>query len=707
MLRYPLTIFLSAFLLFQVQPLVGKMILPWFGGTPAVWTACMLFFQMLLLGGYAYAHFVTQRLPAVVLAVVHGGLLLLSLLYLPVTAAPSWKPQGSELPVLQILGLLVFTVGLPYFLLSTTGPLLQESFRRETGRPPYRLYSLSNIGSLLALLTYPVVFEPQLTLRWQSVGWSIGYATFVALCMWSTVAFVRLARRVPDASDAPPVPTGVAPAESAAEPTAARPSLGIILLWLALAACGSLMLLATTNQLCLEVTSVPFLWVLPLSIYLLTFIITFDGERWYHRGTMVTMQAVAVLLGCYALSQGHEMGAWTQMAIYSSILFVFCMVCHGELAQSKPAPQYVTLFYLMVSAGGALGGVLVAVVAPLIFKGYWEYPLGLLATVVLTFVASQMRSESKLKLPRPAWFVGGALVVALSLATGVIMGRKGTDVHATLETSRNFYGVLRVEREESLRHDNGPHHALIHGTIQHGTQLLDPDKRNWPTTYYGHNTGVGLTIDRHPRRSAENPADRTLRMGVVGLGTGTLAAYGQQGDVLKFYEINPEVVRLSDKYFTYRRDTPAEVDVILGDARLNLERERAEKDPHKFDILAIDAFSSDSIPMHLLTKESVDLYLNRLQPDGILAIHTSNRFLDLSGVVLAIAQELGWPCILINTPEEYQLGVNPSTWILITQNWKFLNDEKIRAVSGPSWPESGEPILWTDDYGSLWHVIEE
>ena len=713
MFRYPLTIFLSAFLLFQVQPLVGKMILPWFGGTPAVWTSCMLFFQMLLLGGYAYAHFVTQRLPAMVLAVVHGGLLLASLLYLPVTAAESWKPQGSEPPVLQILGLLVLTVGLPYFLLSTTGPLLQESFRRETGRPPYRLYSLSNIGSLLALLTYPIVFEPQLTLRLQSITWSLGYAAFVAFGLWSTVALARLPRRDAESVDLEtgesPVAEGAAASNLAAAPIpTTAPTLGLLLLWLALAACGSLLLLATTNQLCLEMTSVPFLWVLPLSIYLLTFIITFNNERWYHRGIMVSLQAVAVLLGCYALVQGHGLPAVPQMVIYSSVLFVFCMVCHGELAQSKPAPQYATLFYLTVSAGGALGGVLVAIVAPLIFSsGYWEYPVGLLAAVLLTFIASQMQPESKLNLPRPVYFIGGAIVIVLSLATGVIMGRKGSDAHGTLETSRNFYGVLRVEREESVSHDHGPYNVLVHGTIQHGTQLLDLEKRSWPTTYYGHNSGVGLAIDRHPRRSAENTADRALRIGVVGLGTGTLAAYGQKGDALRFYEINSEVIRLSDKYFTYRRDTPAEVDVILGDARLSLERERAEDDPLKYDILVIDAFSSDSIPMHLLTKESVELYLDRLQPDGILAIHTSNRFLDLSSVVLGIAQELNWPCVLIESSGNHHKAVNQSQWILMTQNWEFLNDEEIRKVSTPSWPESGKPIVWTDDYGSLWHVISD
>ncbi len=694
MLRYPLTIFTRAFLLFQVQPLIGKMILPWFGGTPAVWTACMLFFQILLLGGYSYAHAATQRLPGAALAAVHGGLLLLSLLYLPVAPAEAWQPNGSEVPILQILGLLVFTIGLPYFLLSTTGPLLQESFRRETGRTPYRLYALSNIGSLLALLSYPFVFEPSLTIRVQSLVWSIGYASFVALGLWSTVGFLRVWRQA-----AIPLQT------TAEEAPTTRPGFRIILLWLALAACGSLMLLATTNQLCQEVTSVPFLWVLPLSLYLLTFIITFDHDRWYHRGAMITTLAAAVLLGCYALFEGHHLGVWTQLIIYSATLFTCCMVCHGELAQSKPAPQHATLFYLIVSAGGALGGILVAVVAPVAFNGYWEYPLGLLATVVLAFVASQVRSDAKLDLPKPAWFVGAAVVVALSLATGVIMGRRNRLVQTTLESTRNFYGVLRINREESTKNDNGPFREMIHGSIQHGFQYLDQEKKKWPTTYYGHESGVGLAIDHHPRRGAKDAAARTLRIGVVGLGAGTLAAYGGQGDVLKFYEINPEVIRLSDEYFTYRRDTPAEVEVILGDARLNLERERADQNSAKFDVLAIDAFSSDSIPMHLLTKQSVELYLDRLKPDGVLCIHISNRFLDLRGVVLGIAQELGWPSKLISSKGDDSQGTNDTSWVIITKNQAFLNDPQVKKSFSRDWPSKVEPILWTDDYGSLVPII--
>jgi hypothetical protein len=689
MIRYPITIFLSAFLLFQVQPLIGKLILPWFGGTPAVWTACMLFFQVLLLGGYSYAHLVTSRLTASSLAVLHGGLLLVSLAFLPIAPSALWKPTGTELPLVQILGLLLFTIGLPYFLLSTTGPLLQESFHRETGRTPYRLYALSNIGSLLALLTYPFVFEPQFTLRTQTQAWSAGYLAFVVLGLWSAAAFLRVWRAAPGhvSAQSPPVD----------EP---RPTARQIGMWLALAACGSVMLLATTNQMCMEVTSVPFLWVLPLSLYLFTFIICFDHERWYHRGTFLVLLGVAVLLACYAIFEGNSMPIPRQLAIYSSTLFICCMVCHGELVLTKPAPKYATLFYLMVSAGGALGGVLVAVVAPLVLNGYWEYHLGLLVTVALAFAASMKPSQKKTTIPRSVWIVGGGVAVALSIAVGLVVGR-GSRAEQTLAATRNFYGVLRVSRELSPHSDNGPLNELLNGSIQHGFQFLDAEKRRLPTTYYGPPSGVGLAIEHHPRRAAG-----PLRIGVVGLGCGTLAAYGRKGDYLRFYEINPEVVRLSSEYFTYRKDSPAEVEVVLGDARITLERELDEKHPQQFDVLAIDAFSSDSIPMHLLTKESVELYLKHLKPDGILCIHISNRFLDLRGVVLGIARALGIPCVSIQSSDSSQLGLNNANWILLSKNWEFLNDPIVGGAAEASWPTSGRPLVWTDDYGSLWQVLD-
>jgi hypothetical protein len=695
MARYPITIFLSAFLLFQVQPLIAKVILPWFGGGPAVWTACMLFFQVLLLGGYSYAHLVSSRLPPKALAAVHLALLAGSLWLLPVTPAAAWKPSGGEMPIVRILGLLLFTIGLPYFLLSTTGPLLQESFRRETGRAPYRLYSLSNIGSLLALLTYPFVFEPQFTLRTQILAWSGGYALFVALGAWCALAFARVWK------------PAARPKATAVASQVPRPAVSTILLWLALAACGSVMLLATTNQLCQEVTSVPFLWVLPLSLYLFTFIICFDHERWYHPGAFSVLLATAVLLACFAMFQGNSLDLRWQLAIYATTLFVCCMVCHGELVLAKPDPQYATLFYLMVAAGGALGGVLVAIVAPLVLRGFWEFQIGLVATVGLAFVASLARSKTRLNVPQGVLVAGGTLGVALAVAIGLVVGRSGAAVMGNLESARNFYGVLHVNLDESSYTDNGPLRELVHGSIQHGFQFLDPDKKKWPTTYYGRPSGVGLAIERHPRRSASDAPDRTLRIGVVGLGCGTLAAYGQKGDFLRFYEINPEVVRLSDKYFTYRKDTPAEVEIVLGDARIKMEQELADFGPQKFDVLAIDAFTSDAIPMHLLTRQSVELYLKHLKPDGLLCIHVSNRFLDLSGVVMGIARELGYPCIQIESDADESQGLNAATWEILTQNWKFLNDPVVRDASEPCWPLHGEPLVWTDDYGSLWQVLSK
>lgn len=695
MARYPITIFLSAFLLFQVQPLIAKVILPWFGGGPAVWTACMLFFQMLLLAGYSYAHLVSARCSPRLLAGVHLALLAGSLAFLPVMPADAWKPTGGEVPVVRILGLLLFTIGLPYFLLSTTGPLLQESFRRETGQPPYRLYSLSNVGSLLALLTYPFVFEPQFTLRTQIVAWSIGYATFVALCGWCAVAFARVWRATPEPETQP----RSAPAQTP------RPAIGTVVLWLALATCGSVMLLATTNQLCQEVTSIPFLWVLPLSIYLFTFIVCFDHERWYHPGIFSALLAVAVLGACYATIEGNSLYLWWQLAIYSGTLFVCCMVCHGELVLAKPAPRFATLFYLMVAAGGAIGGILVAVVAPLVLTGFWEFHIGLLATVSLAIIASLARSQTPMVVPRGVLVAGGAVVVAVAIAAGLVFGRSGAAVVGNLETARNFYGVLRVNVEEDAYSDNGPLRELIHGSIQHGFQYLDPEKHDWPTSYYGPTSGIGLAIDRHPRRRAAADEDQTLRIGVVGLGCGTLAAYGREGDYLRFYEINPQVIRLSDKYFTFRQDTPAKVDVVLGDARIKMEQELIAELPQNLDVLAIDAFSSDAIPMHLLTKQSVELFLKHLKPDGLLCIHISNRFLELEGVVLGIAQALNYPCVKIDSEDDSALGLNTATWIILTRNWEFLNDPVIAALSKPCWPTNGKPILWTDDYGSLWQVL--
>ena len=699
MARYAITIFLSAFLLFQVQPLIGKFILPWFGGSPAVWTTCMLFFQVVLLLGYSYAHFITSRLSIRTQQVLHLVLLAASLGFLRIEwMAAGWKPSDPGLPILHILGLLGATIGLPYFLLSTTGPLLQESFRRETGRTPYRLYSLSNIGSLLALLSYPFVFEPQMTLHVQLVAWAAGYALFVVGAGWCAAKFS--AGSSVEAADVE---------AAAAERAATRPPRGDIILWLSLAACGSVMLLATTNQLCQEISSIPFLWVLPLALYLLSFIICFDHERWYDRGTFLGLLASAVVMIYVVIAFGVRAPLWYQLIAFSAVLFICCMVCHGELVKARPAAEHATLFYLVVSLGGAVGGVLVAIVAPLVFPGFWEYHGGIWLTVVLAFITSFVRRKSRLNAQaRLVWALFGSLALAFLMALGVnAYFESPISRERWLETSRNFYGVLHVNEMPDTGDGQG-YRELIHGRTQHGTQLLDPARRRWPTTYYGPPSGIGVAIDHHPRRTADDPELRRLRIGVVGLGCGTLAAYGQKGDYLRFYEINPEVKRLSDKYFTYRQDAEnaqAEVDVILGDARITLERELAEGHPQQFDVLAIDAFSSDAIPMHLLTVECVELYLKHLKPDGLLCIHISNRMLDLSGVVQGIADRLGRPCEFVDSQGDDDEGLNAATWGIITTNAAFFDDPELveqEVFTGPT----AKPIVWTDDYGSMWQVLE-
>ncbi len=699
MARYAITIFLSAFLLFQVQPLIGKFILPWFGGSPAVWTTCMLFFQVVLLAGYSYAHLITDKLAPRAQGACHLALLLASLAFLPIAPdAETWKATSVQMPIVRILGVLVSTIGLPYFLLSSTGPLLQESFRRETLRTPYRLYALSNIGSLLALLTYPFLFEPQLTLRMQIVGWSWAYGSFVVLCGWCAWAWLRFPAQATVASE---------PELAAGETAAVRPTGRDILLWLSLAACGSVMLLATTNQLCQEISSVPFLWVVPLAIYLFTFIICFDHERWYHRGAFLVLLAMGVLLACYALYQGNSLKLWQQLAVYSATLWVCCMVCHGELVRSKPVPRYATLFYLVVSAGGALGGILVALIAPLVLRDFWEYQIGLILTVALAAVATLVPSGSRREMPRLGWVIAGIACVAMGLAAGfgIGLGSESNGGEENIETTRNFYGVLRVNREESVYDDNGPKRELIHGRIQHGFQYLDPDKRRWPTTYYGHPSGIGLAIEHHPRRVAS--ASGTLRIGVVGLGCGTLAAYGRAGDYLRFYEINPEVMRISDEYFSYRQDSPARIDVVLGDARIEMEREAADNDFQQFDVLAVDAFSSDAIPMHLLTRECVELFRKHLKPDGLLCVHISNRFLDLSGVVAGIAEAVGCECVFIDSDRDNSQGLDVATWAIVTTNTDFLESLAVTQAIATSEKHDRPKIIWTDDYGSLWQVLED
>ncbi|MHB1035075.1 MAG: fused MFS/spermidine synthase [Pirellulales bacterium] len=701
MAGYALTIFLSSFLLFQVQPLIGKYILPWFGGSPAVWTTCMLTFQVLLLGGYGYAHFLTDRVTPRRQGMVHLGLLVASLFFLPIVPSELWKPEGGESPTWRILTLLAVTIGAPYFMLSATAPLLQGWFARTNpGRSPYRLYALSNVGSLLALVSYPFVVEPSLALGRQASIWSWAYVVFAVLCgLCACRVFLRRDAMGTTAAAA----SGLdASADGETDgPALAAPNWATMAMWLSLAAFGSIMLLATTNQMCQDVAVIPFLWVVPLSLYLVTFIICFDNERWYRRGWSVPLLLVTVVAAAVAMGFGVNAPIWIQVSVYSAALFACCMVCHGELVRLKPHPRYLTVFYLAVAAGGALGGVFVTLVAPVMFKGYWEYPFALAGCCVLLLIAAFWdQAKAQGGASRSAWVTR---LLIYSGVTAALCMAVASRMQPSIDKRRNFYGVLTVT--EGSDKYNGKYYSLRHGRILHGYQYIDPAKRRYPTTYYGRQSGMGIALTQHPRRLSAKRDQRNLAIGVVGLGTGTTAALAEAGDLIRFYDINPDVIDLAKTRFTYLKDCPAKVDVVLGDARISMEREIREEKRPRYDVLVIDAFSSDAIPLHLLTRECFEIYWKRLKLDGILAVHISNRYLNLKPVVRGLAAAGHHQAVWVDSGNYPKLGVSRAEWVLVTSNRKFLDSKPVRAAR-KAWPEDDpEPLVWTDDFSNLFQVL--
>jgi hypothetical protein len=680
MLLYALTILVSAFLLFQVQPVIARIIVPWFGGSAAVWATCLLFFQLVLLLGYLYSHWLYRKLRPRAQMLAHILLLAVSLAVLPLWPSPSWKPTATEDPTLRILLLLAANVGLPYFLLSTTGPLLQAWYaQRYKAAIPYRLYALSNAGSMLALISYPVLFEPWLGTHNQALSWSWAYVVFVVLC---AVAALQAGRaRATDPGPLNPAPEA-----------AAVVSGSTIFFWIALPACASILLLAITNHLSQNVAAIPFLWILPLSLYLLSFILCFENPRWYWRRVFLGFFAVAVGGMAYALSPDFQNNAIKVMIPFFAVgLFTCCMVCHGELARLKPHPSRLTTFYVMIAVGGALGGVFVALIAPHVFNGFYELPLGLGACAFVVFAALLADPESALgnSWRRPAPVAASILTVVLAVYLGLTIYKTGAGDRVM---ARNFYGGLRVT-DATADDSDEPVRRLTHGTITHGEQYLNPKFAGRPTTYYGRNSGVGRAI----RQIQESGP---VRVGVIGLGTGTLAAYGRAGDYFRFYEINPLVLRLAKTQFTYLQLCKAHVDVALGDARLSLEREQ----PENFDVIAVDAFSSDAIPIHLLTREAFVLYFRHLKETGVLAVHVSNKHLDLTPVVKLAAVSLQKDVRLVDTEDEPD-DVFGSTWMLVTGAPNYFQQPLMRTAA-IAVPRSDSVRLWTDDYSNLFRILK-
>ena len=683
MLLFALTIFISAFLLFLVQPLIARIILPWFGGAAAVWTTCLMFFQTTLLLGYVYAHWSTRRLRLKTQALLHLALLAASLLALPILPSAAWRPSGNDQPALRILVLLAVTVGVPYLLLSTTGPLLQAWYAAlRANALPYRLYAVSNAGSLLALLGFPLVVEPLLKSSTQAYAWSAAYALFVFLC--GTIAW-RVASSAATGAPAS-IPQTLAPG----------PTFKERMLWIGLAFCPSVLLLAITSHLSQNIAPIPLLWIVPLGIYLLSLVLCFDSDRWYSRRWWLRLFVIFTGAAGYSMNtENANIDMRVAIPLFVIALFCCCMVCHGELARRKPEPEWLTSFYLMLSVGGALGGLFVGLIAPLVFQSHLELRIGLLVCVIL--ISALLYKDGAAR--QTNWFLPvqlGSALIALMLIYQLTIGH-ALWVRQQRLVVRNFYGQLLVRDQDPVLEEPAGRN-LLHGTILHGTQYNDPEFRTSPSTYYCETSGVGLAM-----KDAMKDRERTqpIRVGAVGLGIGTLAAYGRRGDFFRFYEINGLVQQIAYTQFTYLRDSPATLDIVLGDARRSLELQP----PQNFDLLAIDAFSGDSIPVHLLTQQAFQQYFRHLKPDGMLAIHISNRFLNLEGVVRLEAQSLGKTALLVVDDAPDENICSKSDWMLISSDPFAFQGPKWRGLGVPAKPANMR--LWTDDFSNLLQAIKK
>jgi hypothetical protein len=650
--------------------MIGKMILPWFGGSASVWTTCMLFFQMVLLLGYFYSHWVIRFLSPYRQSILHGSLLLISLLLLPVVPSEAWKPNGTENPTLQILGLLTVSIGLPYFVLSTTGPLLQAWFARErSGLVPYRLFALSNSGSMLALLAYPLAIEPVLPTRLQSYLWSALFISFVIACGMLAWRGRKGQAIVPEKNQ-----EGSAPRWSNK------------LLWASLAACPSILMVADTSFLTENIAPIPMIWVAPLALYLLSFILSFESRGWYQRKIFLPLLVAGLGALAYLPTLGlSEIPIYQSMAINLSAFFVACMVCHGELARLQPHPSYLTGYYLMLSIGGALGGVFVGVIAPYWFNSNYELSIGILLTGLVAAIAI----IPKTNFTRPAWrnlTIASTLILLLVLSwiriDDHIEENSGADVMV-----RNFYGSLKVfsDHEDGFR-------TMMHGQIIHGRQYISPDKIAYPTTYYSVDGGAGKAMQI-------KATGGKLRVGIIGLGVGTLASYGRKDDYFRLYDIDPLVIDIAHNNFSYLAQTAATTEIVLGDARLQLEQEL----PQQFDVLVVDAFSGDSVPVHLLTYEAFALYFKHLKKDGVLAVHITNRFLDLRPVIKTAADHFAREVRMVDFEGDRDRLTFRSRWALISSDPSFFKHPGL--IEATPIPVRSNFLPWKDDYSSIFSVL--
>ncbi len=753
---YTVTIFVSAALLFLIQPMFARMILPFLGGSPAVWNTAMVFYQTMLLAGYAYAHLTISRLGARRQAAVHVAVMLLPLLALPIAVPGGWAPPTDSSPVPWLLALLFVAVGLPYFVVSASSPLLQAWFAAGGSKAgnPYALYAASNLGSMLGLLGYPALVEPRLRLAEQSLLWSGGYLLLLAL----TAGCAALLWRAPREAA-----TIGSPAATPEPPPAWRRRLR----WILLAMAPSSLLLSVTSYISADIAAIPLLWVWPLAIYLLTFTLVFANRPPLPHWIMVRALPIVLLPLLITILAGATQPLELLIPLHLITFFVAAMVCHGELAADRPGPARLTEFYLLLSLGGALGGMANALLAPQIFNAVLEYPLTLAlcgfllpaglvvarardkagsdeertavpeasaaspAALGISATARNRRpSAASLDLLLPAGL--GLLTVALIMAgqalslrgpagIAIMLGlpalicfsfsrrplRFGLGLAALLAASalytrgneqvlyaeRTFFGVHRVFLDGGSQT-----HVLAHGNTKHGAQSLEPERRHEPLTYYTRSGPLGQIF-------AERGGQPGLRVGAVGLGVATIACYAQPGQSWTFYEIDPAVARIArdPALFTFLRDCLPDAPIVLGDARLSLATTEGQ-----YDLLILDAYSSDAIPIHLITREALGLYLERLAPDGVLTFHISNQHLDLEPVLADLAADAGLTALVRNdqvlTQAEWEAGKAPSVWVLLARPSADLG----ALAADPRWQPARRVAgarLWTDDFSSLLSVL--
>lgn len=658
-------VFLASFLLFLVEPIVAKQLLPVFGGSAAVWITCLVFFQTALLVAYLYAHWLARSSKWA----VHFSLLMLA-----AVAALAWSARtvdsanAARHPVTAIFAALGMSIGLPFLMLGATSPLLQVWLARiETGGIAYRLFALSNLASLLALALYPTVIEPHFTLREQRVGWCCGFALFVIvaeLLTWKTRSATST------------------PSELKIEDESALPAAPLRhkLLWVLLPMGAAMQLSAVTSYLTQNIAAIPLLWILPLAAYLISLIVAFQFPRLLPRG--ILMRFLVVMLAGLSYMLAHvdvSVPLSIGLTFFLVEVLIACLFCHTEAYTLRPQrASESTLFYLLFAAGGALGSFLIGIVSPLIFSFNYDIAITFLFTALLALAVTwQTRWMQRL-----LWSTVSVSLLALVVMLHIAYQRD------TPLAVRNFYGGLRVRQSLSV-FPGATLRTLTNGSIQHGTQIFSPELSRTPTTYYAEDSGVGLAL----RFCCQG---RTRNIGVVGLGVGTIAAYGKAGDRIEFYEINPAVAPIAQHLFTYMHDSGAQITIVDGDARSSL----AQEPPQNLDVLVVDAFSGDAIPLHLLTTQAVDLYKHHLAPGGILAFHISNQHVDLEPEIALLGKAAGMEVRRVSSIENPARGEFTATWMLMTENAGFFAQPDVVAyVRQPS--QDARVRLWRDDYSSL------